>query len=65
VARKYGADVFENENAVFIFPGNTGAAFFKTRILPASSGPALLLVRQGDISLRAATARSIFRFIRS
>jgi hypothetical protein len=31
---------------------------FKTRILSASSDPALLIVRQGDILLRAATARS-------
>jgi hypothetical protein len=51
-------DVFEIANAAFIFPGNAGKAFFKTKVLQASSRPSAILLLQHDNSLPAATARS-------
>jgi hypothetical protein len=58
ISGKYGADVFENENAVFLCPGNTRKAFLKTKVLQAISRPSAVFLLQHDNSLPAATARS-------
>ena len=46
---KYGADVFENEHAVVIFPGNSGKTLLKMKgLFGQTTGPAQFVFEQGN-----------------